>query len=95
MLEFQRLPADEWPKCCNRRRELGQQVRRLGLIVGRAGLCRGDPDADQIPADAMSLVKRVQRLSCGVFGDNWRLKLDAVAAMPGHDISPIWPFGRG
>ena len=52
-LEFQDLPANQPLKRGELRLLDRQQVRCLDLLVEIAGLCLGDPDADQVAADVV------------------------------------------
>ncbi|MGI4747374.1 MAG: hypothetical protein ACRYGI_13260 [Janthinobacterium lividum] len=86
---------DQPLKCYDLRLESGQQIRGLGFIVEGAGLCLGDPDADRVPADVVPPDERLQRLFRKVFRDKLTLELDAVDAVPDHDLTPVRPSGRG
>jgi hypothetical protein len=61
------------------------------VAVEPAGLVLGDPDLNQITADAVALGEGVGRLSAQELLDDLTLELDRMRAVLSHGLSPRKP----
>ena len=91
-LELQRLAPDKPLQGDDPRPVFGEQVGSFEFVVGRAGLCLGDPDADQVATDVMSLGERVQGLSRRIL--RHKLASERSSRRPIRSHHPVHPQGR-
>jgi len=83
--------ADEALKCRDARLIVGQHIRGSRVAVEPAGLVLGDPDLNQVTADAVALGEGVGRLSAQELLDDLPLELDRMRAVLSHGLSPRKP----
>src|SRR5213078_2072157 len=88
---LERELADEALESRDARLIVGQHIGSGRVAVEPASLVLGDPDFNQVAADAVALGERMGRLSAQELLHDLALKLERMCAVLGHGLSPRKP----